>query len=276
MKQLLNICLITAMMLTSVNAIAQDSQYKAKVKQLLISSSQLENLTKPNEISVYAILAQEVDNSLTEEEATKLTQEYMNTRLIDLCVDLFTPYYYEKLTEDELTNLSNFYQTDNGKRLAECSNKLNSVEVQAVLAEKIQAGIMAVAFGNEAPHVTCDAPESFMKKFDQFNQYAQFSEKTELIINSLKSKTGNSPEVIKVFDNLSKYLNTESRGIYGSMFYMAYTENDMDLLIASCNTPEGKKMQEMANIISANTMEIGFAIVKDFRDWVKQHKNQQN
>lgn len=276
MKQLLNICLIAAMMLTSINAIAQDTQYKAKVKQLLISSSQLVNLNKPNEISTYAILAQQVDSTLTKKEAQKLTQEYMDTRLIDMFVDLFTPLYFENFTETELTNLINFYQTDNGKRLAECINKLNSVEVQTILADKIQDAIMAIAFGKEAPHVACAAPESFMQKFDQFNQYAQLNRKTDLIINALKSRTENSPEAIKVYDNLSKYLNTESRGIYGSMFYMAYTEDDMNLLIASCDTPERKKMIEMTNTISANTMEIGFAIVRDFKEWIKQHKNQQN
>lgn len=275
MNRLFRVTLVATLLLACIDASAQSVQYKAKVKQLLISTAQIiNNFNKPNVIPTYTKLVLQSDSTLTMGQAQKLTQEYMDTRFVDLCADMFTPYYYEQFTEDELDNVINFYETDSGKRMAWCSNKLNSPEVQNVLVEKMQAGILAIALGKEVPHVTCDVPDSFMEKFDRFSQVAQFGAKTDLIINSLKSNAGNSPEAIKVYDNLKKFLNTESRGIYGTMFYMAYTEDDMDILIAHYNTPEGKKLQEMANTISACTMEIGAVVVKDLQEWIKQYKKQ--
>lgn len=270
MKRLTNILLALSMIMVCFSANAQDANYKAKVKQLMSASGDLKTLLAESNINNYATIAKNTVPALTEQRAHQLASKYMNTQMMDVCADLFAPIYYEQCTTDDLDKVIKFYKTPKGQRIAECNAKLQTPEIQQMTSTVIQEGLYAIIYNVEPKHVTCEAPASYMEKFNQLNKCLNLEKRCELVMQSLTPIFSQLPDGDKILEKTIKYLKDEYIGIYGSMFYKVYTEEDLDTLIAFCNTPEGWKMQSLGNTISAKFLQYGVNIVSDFQEWIKR------
>lgn len=219
----------------------------------------------------YVFIAKSAAPGLTDAEARRLTENYMNVRMNEISAENVMPFYQKYLSVNDLKQVLAFYRTPAGKRIADGVIKMQAPEVQGIISNWLSPALMSVMMGGKVDPAPCHQSEAFMKAFDRADRVCDFRSTLDIMLKNMKEALVSMDNGDELYEQMATLMTQNSRALFAEMYGMVYTHEDMEALASFYETQYGVKMAKAVKEISANAVNDGMRIVNDFQNWIISH-----
>ena len=158
--------LFILLLLTVSMAATAQTTFKEAFKAYLETNPSFTNLSPENMRNVLEMMNSGLMKDYDEAKSTELVNNYLKGPFVENMVDVMLPYFENKISVDELKELTAILQTEKGKAYQQHSAKINEAYDKF---EKIGADIASQFLSGQepAPIQSINCPESYKKLFQQ-------------------------------------------------------------------------------------------------------------
>lgn len=215
----------------------------------------------------YVVLAKQAA-PISEQEAVRLTTQFMNEHMLDVCNKASLPYYKKYMSLEDINALRDFYKSDRGARIANAGRQYYSPDIQAYIQSQVTELVMMYLQGespSQAQHTQSVAYE------EAFDRVVKSSDLSTVIDNFSKFAGANlSSKDKRLYDKCIKNIRKDIITISGEIFARYLSIEDTKALADWWESSLGQKAKKVNIECTENALEMGNIILKEFQTWIKK------
>lgn len=280
MKRLLLLCLCFLGLHVFV-ANAQNESYRALLKTYFGLSGNTIAQNFENSGESLAQITQMVMEESEEEQiksmtkgarkavSEKLVSVYMKTQFQEDVLDIFTPYYVENVTEEQLQVLVDKMSTERGRTSMEHISKMAvSQETIAKIVMELLGPLMEGKNAQPVKAVPCS--ETYAKNFQTYYENSG----VDMILSQLQqvllaANTNGNEKEQKTMQEFFTSLQANMPVITRNMMIEVVTEDDLQFWVELSSMPEYEGVKAVIKQMMSDPLSLGKSILLKYAEWLE-------
>lgn len=256
------------LMAVAMSAAGQEKEaYKKALKGYLDATPATTASWKgENFANIYGQLNRNLMTDYDEVKSKRLIERYQSEQMMDDMVEvLSTLYQSNDITIDDLTILTNTFQTPEGQVYQQHLKKLNDKSLETFYTFGMLTGQMVGQPNFSVDNlqdlkVEDNIPSEYREKFDKFYVSSNLSRGIESSLSALQQQIGKG---------VTDYMTRNLKALYINEAYGVITMDDMDFGIKLGEIPSYTKQAKLMENMSETIQSVGMTVVAAYMNWLR-------